>query len=75
MNYTPTDLSDTEDAELGRNLVNHKTLSPLGFSQVLIIKEVKVICFDILLQVLILKVDTGAVQSGADSTPTRRGPR
>src|SRR4029077_7741840 len=29
---------------------------PLGFSQVLILKVVKVLCFDTLLQVLILKV-------------------
>ena len=29
---------------------------PLGFSQVLILKEVKVVCFDTLLQVLILNV-------------------
>ena len=29
--------------------------SPLGFSQVLILKLVKVLCFDTLLQVLILK--------------------
>jgi hypothetical protein len=29
--------------------------SPLGFSQVLILKVVKVLCFDTLLQVLILK--------------------
>jgi hypothetical protein len=28
---------------------------PLGFSQVFILKEVKVLCFDTLLQVLILK--------------------
>ena len=29
---------------------------PLGFSQVLILKEVKVVCFDTLLQVLILNL-------------------
>jgi hypothetical protein len=34
---------------------------PLGFSQVLILKEVKVLCFDTLLQVLILNVVKVAV--------------
>src|SRR6266481_2094445 len=38
---------------------------PLGFSQVLILKVVKVLCFDTLLQVLILKV----VRSGTDAVP------
>ena len=33
------------------------TLPPRGFSQVFILKGVKVICFDTLLQVFILKVD------------------
>ncbi len=36
-------------------LVNDNTPLPLGFSQVLILKVVKVLCFDTLLQVLILK--------------------
>jgi len=35
-------------------------LPSLCFSQVLILKEVKVVCFDTLLQVLILKVVVGA---------------
>jgi hypothetical protein len=34
---------------------------PLGFSQVLILKKVKVLCFDTLLQVLILNVVRVAV--------------
>jgi hypothetical protein len=34
---------------------------PLGFSQVLILKGVKVVCFDTLLQVLILKIVKVAV--------------
>jgi hypothetical protein len=38
-------------------VVNHNTPPPPGFSQVFILKVVKVICFDTLLQVLILKVD------------------
>ncbi len=35
---------------------------PLGFLQVLILKELKVPCFDTLLQVLILKVITGDME-------------
>jgi hypothetical protein len=40
----------------GRVSLNLRTPSPPGFSQVLILKGVKVLCFDTLLQVLILKV-------------------
>ena len=39
---------------------------PVGFSQVLILKEVKVVCFDTLLQVLILNV----VKAGVAPLPS-----
>jgi hypothetical protein len=39
---------------------------PLGFSQVLILKQVKVVCFDTLLQVLILNV----VKAGVAPLPS-----
>jgi|SRR5258708_2253510 len=45
---------------------------PPVFSQVLILKGDKVVCFDTLLQVLILKVDRGAQREGIGS-PQRHG--
>ncbi len=53
-------------------LVNHNTPPSPLFSQVLILKVVKVLCFDTLLQVLILKVvsqGTNAAQFWKANSP------
>ncbi len=46
-------------------LVNDNTPLPLGFSQVLILKVVKVLCFD----TLFTSVDSKGVSPGADAAP------
>jgi hypothetical protein len=42
-------------ADCSLNLVNDNWTLPLGFVEVLILKKVKVFCFDTLLEVFILK--------------------
>ena len=54
-------VAESDPSKIGVNEWREKSSEtgaplPLGFSQVLILKEVKVVCFDTLLQVLILNV-------------------
>src|ERR1700730_13043273 len=57
--YTPQE-REVKEARITRTKRFVRGTPSPGFPQVLILKEVKIACFDILLQVFILKVDTSA---------------